>query len=58
MLLRRFSSLSKKAVSDNMRLKPSEKAKICFDCPLPAKKCNLRSCKRYEEEIKKLRREK
>ena len=34
---------------------PSEEAKICLECPLPAKSCKPSTCKRYTEEVKQLR---
>ena len=33
----------------------SAEAKICLNCPLPAKKCRPRICKRYKEEMQKLK---
>lgn len=33
-------------------------ALICLKCPLPAKKCNPTSCKRYEEERRKIKEQK
>ena len=32
-----------------------EEASICLNCDLPAHKCKGGSCKRYDEEIKKIR---
>lgn len=33
----------------------SAEALICLTCPLPAEKCNLNCCKRYKEEMLKLK---
>lgn len=33
----------------------SEEARICTECPLPAKKCRPLSCKRYKEEMQKIK---
>lgn len=33
----------------------SEEARICTECPFPAKKCKPLSCKRYKEEMQKIK---
>lgn len=53
-----FSTIKKKAISDTMKLRASAEAKICFYCPLLSKKCRPLSCKRYKEELKKLKEQK
>jgi tRNA(Ile)-lysidine synthase TilS/MesJ len=40
----------------NVRISETEIARICTECPLPAKACETITCKRYSEEYRKLRR--
>lgn len=35
----------------------SREARICTECPLPAKSCKPLSCKRYKEEMQKIKAE-
>lgn len=37
--------------------KPSREAMICLDCTLPSKNCNKGNCKRYIEEMEKIKHE-
>lgn len=42
-------------VESDFKLTSSEEAKICTECPLPAKSCNKDRCKRFEEERRRLK---
>lgn len=52
MIRTKFTSLGKKAVTDDMTLKVSTEAKICLECT--AKKCRG-NCERLRTERKKLK---
>ncbi len=47
-------TISSKWYGAELKFKPSEEAKICLECDLPD--CNKIDCKRYQEEMRKLRR--
>ena len=54
-----FSSLSK-GIRESEMFRPDERnanaeALICLKCPLPANKCKPSTCKRYKEEMGKLK---
>jgi hypothetical protein len=50
-----FNALMNKAVTDTFKIRKGSVEGICLDCPLPAKKCRPSNCKRFNEELKKLK---
>ena len=57
----RLREIPNKPISEENKfdfvIKVGEEERICVNCDLPAKKCNG-ECKRYYEEIKKLKQKK
>lgn len=55
-----FSNHLTKGTRESEMFVPNEKnasaeALVCLNCPLPAEKCRPSRCKRYEEEMKKIK---
>ena len=50
-----FRAFEKKTPNEEELIPASAEAKICLNCPLPAKKCKPLSCERYKAEIKKIK---
>jgi hypothetical protein len=58
MVRSKILTVVKRTSTKNIYLTASEEARICLNCPLPAKSCNTMSCQRFDEEKKKLKEQK
>lgn len=55
-----FTNRVKRGTQESEMFRPDERkasaeALICLNCPLPAEKCRPSRCKRYDEEMKKIK---